>query len=368
MSIYKRGAYWWAYIKIKGKGRFRQSLETTDRLEAEEREKALRLKLMNGSAARDRSVVPPTLEKAFERFIGSRYEGESKRVVWSHAQSIMGVLGAETTLDKIKAPDVAHMIEVFKAKGNSGATINRKTSTLAQLLKTACYEWKVIHDIPHIRRFKESQGRIRTISYEEENRIKEIFRSWGENDAADLVTFLVDTGARLSEGLRLKCEDISWNQLCIFIWKTKNKTPRVVPITDRVNALLKERCQVQELDRPFGMLNQPHLSYIWGKARKEMGIDDKDFTIHALRHTTATRLINAGVPIYVVQQFLGHSNVKVTERYAHLSRESLRVAADTLNNQLSSALGEHIRHPMRDHAFTDGENPWNPNSPPKKPT
>lgn len=367
MSIYKRGSIWWAYVKI-GKRRFRQSLETMDRLEAEEREKALRLKLMNGSAARDRSVVPPTLEKAFERFI-NRYEGESKRVVWSHAQSIMRVLGAETTLDKVKAQDISHMIDAFKAEGNEGATINRKTSTLAQLLKTACYEWKVIHDIPHIRRFKESQGRIRTISYEEETRIKEIFRSWGEHDAADLVTFLVDTGARLSEGLRLKCEDISWNQLCIFIWKTKNKTPRVVPITDRVNALLKERCQVQELDRPFGMLNQPHLSYIWAKARKEMGIDDKDFTIHALRHTTATRLINAGVPIYVVQRFLGHSTVKVTERYAHLSSEPLRAAADILNNQMSPALGEFINRPMRDHAFTDDHNPWSKTDPPiKKPT
>lgn len=65
-----------------------------------------------------------------------------------------------------------------------------------------------------------------------------------------------------------------------------------------------------------------------------MGLEnDGEFTIHALRHTTATRLINAGVPIYVVQHFLGHSTVKVTERYAHLDSSQLRDAAATLEEE-----------------------------------
>lgn len=335
MAIYKRGSVWWADIKVAGKPRHREPLGTMDRLEALEKEQALRLKLANGHSKRDPHVQAPTLKAAFERFV-ERYEGESKRVVWSHAMNIMEALGEDCVLSDIDEPVISKMIDRFKKEGNSGATINRKTSTLGTMLKTACYEWRVIHRVPYIKRFKESQGRIRVVTHEEEAKLRELFKDFHESLTADLVTFLVDTGCRLGEALKLKCQDVNFNQHCLYVWKPKNKTPRVVPMTDRVTALLKEMCKGKPVDyQLFGRLDPQHLTYTWRKAREAMNISDPEFTIHALRHTTATRLINAGADIYTVQHYLGHSSVKVTERYAHLNGESLQGAAKLLGERLS---------------------------------
>jgi len=49
--------------------------------------------------------------------------------------------------------------------------------------------------------------------------------------------------------------------------------------------------------------------------------------MHALRHTTATRLIDKGIDLYTVKEWLGHSTIQVTERYAHLNPDKLAMAA-----------------------------------------
>ena len=62
----------------------------------------------------------------------------------------------------------------------------------------------------------------------------------------------------------------------------------------------------------------------WAWAREEMGLkEDKEFIIHALRHTCASRLVNKNIDLYVVKEWLGHSTIQVTERYAHLSPHKL---------------------------------------------
>jgi len=69
-----------------------------------------------------------------------------------------------------------------------------------------------------------------------------------------------------------------------------------------------------------------------------MRIVDPEFTIHAIRHTVASRLVQNGVDLYVVAKWLGHTSIKTTERYAHLAPENLRKAAQTLNAFHSSGV------------------------------
>jgi len=62
-----------------------------------------------------------------------------------------------------------------------------------------------------------------------------------------------------------------------------------------------------------------------------MGLEkDNEFCIHALRHTCASRLVNAGVDLYVVKELLGHSSIQITERYAHLNPVKLVQAMEVL--------------------------------------
>lgn len=69
----------------------------------------------------------------------------------------------------------------------------------------------------------------------------------------------------------------------------------------------------------------------WDQARSAMGFaHDKGFVPHALRHTCASRLIQRGVPLKVVQEWLGHKTITVTMRYAHLAPANLMAAVEAL--------------------------------------
>jgi integrase len=102
-------------------------------------------------------------------------------------------------------------------------------------------------------------------------------------------------------------------------------------MTKRVASILKKRQDANPI-KPFNLtIYQSDKAWAW--ARVEIGLkDDSEFIIHALRHTCASRLVNAGVDLYVVKEWLGHSSIQVTERYAHLAPHKLAHAAKMLED------------------------------------
>ena len=98
------------------------------------------------------------------------------------------------------------VIGTLRERGNSNATINRKMAALSKLLRKAS-KMGDIHEMPEFQRQKERQGRIRFLEPEEESRLFQAIRSRCENSYR-LSLFLVDTGCRLGEAIRL-----AWNDL-----------------------------------------------------------------------------------------------------------------------------------------------------------
>ena len=72
--------------------------------------------------------------------------------------------------------------------------------------------------------------------------------------------------------------------------------------------------------------------YSWDTARREVGLED--VRIHDLRHSYASFLVNAGRSLYEVQRLLGHTQIKTTQRYAHLSHDTLLDATNSVNTAL----------------------------------
>ena len=87
------------------------------------------------------------------------------------------------------------------------------------------------------------------------------------------------------------------------------------------------------------------MHYSWDTARKQACLDG--FRMHDLRHTFASFLINAGRSLYEVQKILGHTQIPTTQRYSHLSQDTLLAAADTA----VEALGEHVRSAAEQACF-----------------
>jgi integrase len=116
----------------------------------------------------------------------------------------------------------------------------------------------------------------------------------------------------------------------VNVWKTKNRNPRSVPMTARVASIMLCRASTVVGPQLFPYCNK-WLQQIWDKARHHLGHgEDAQFVPYALRHTCASRLIQRGVPLKVVQEWLGHRSITTTMRYAHLCPTSLLDAVKVL--------------------------------------
>ena len=153
-----------------------------------------------------------------------------------------------------------------------------------------------------------------------------------------IVPMLILTGARKREVLDSKWADIDLDKKRWRIPTTKSGKARHVPMSDGAIRLLNSTPRIP--DCPWVFPNpdtkRPYVSvfYSWDTARKKAGL--ADVRMHDLRHSFASLLVNSGRTLYEVQHLLGHTQVKTTQRYAHLSQDTLLAAS----NAASSALGD----------------------------
>jgi len=151
-----------------------------------------------------------------------------------------------------------------------------------------------------------------------------------------IVPMLLLTGARKSEVLRARWRDFDFEGRIWTVEFNKSGKVRYIPLSDGVLDLLKrvprfEGCEWvfpnPETLRPF-----VQIFYAWDSVRKKAGLPD--LRIHDLRHSFASFLVNAGRSLYEVQKILGHTQIKTTQRYAHLSQKSLVRAANAASQAL----------------------------------
>ncbi|MGK9287143.1 site-specific integrase [Sinorhizobium meliloti] len=216
------------------------------------------------------------------------------------------------------------LIAALRKRGNSNATINRKMAALSKLLRKA-FKMGDIHSLPEFRRQKERAGRIRFLEYDEEDRLFAAIQARSELHYRFCI-FLVDTGARLGEGINLHWNDI--NEGRATFWITKSGRSRSVPLTERARAAVRPK---EAKLGPFCDIDQQQFRAVWNAAKKDVGLTtDVDVVPHILRHTCASRLVRGGIDIRRVQMWLGHQTLQMTMRYAHLASHDLDMCVPVL--------------------------------------
>ena len=142
-----------------------------------------------------------------------------------------------------------------------------------------------------------------------------------------LFLLLLRTGIRIGEalGLRLNDLDIKGRKVHLFQGE-KNSMGRVVYLNDDALFAIKLWFRRRDKNKEFVFYGKSdgHLCYSTGrylfvKYLKKAGLDQKGYTVHCLRHTFASEILNAGMRLECLQQLLGHQDIEVTRRYARLT-------------------------------------------------
>jgi len=142
-----------------------------------------------------------------------------------------------------------------------------------------------------------------------------------------LILVLLRTGMRIGELLALKVNDLDIRERKIHLFEgEKNSLGRVVYLSD--DALFALRRWLSKRDHKKGVLfygrGHDPLGYssarhLFVKYLKKAGLENRGYTVHSLRHTFASELLNAGMRLECLQQLLGHQDIEVTRRYARLT-------------------------------------------------
>jgi len=297
---------------------------------------------------------PLTLEQALERFIATKAGTPNYRNLRIHQQNILRHMRGVLPLKSMTSV----MLEDYKFKrseaGASPQTVKHALNCLMGALKKAKREGFECPDVlaPVV---KIPNGRVRFLSVQEErrllleldpsrqvnglpspeNRSKEQQRFIQDN--YDLIVLLMDTGARYGEIANIGWSQINLTEKTISLWRPKVRNESVIFMTDRVHAILQRRkisANGEFLFTNKSGKRRGYSSIAIRKAFRRAGL--KDCTIHTLRHTHASRLIQNGLSVYEVRAILGHADIKTTMRYAHLEEVQVSLKARDVINRISN--------------------------------
>lgn len=199
------------------------------------------------------------------------------------------------------------------------ATINRELAVLKTIFTKAVL-WGYAHRNPvrEVRLFKEEQKPIRILTSQERRRLI----AAGPGFLKPILLMALKTGMRLGEIINLRWKDVDLAHETISVTHTKSKKMREVPVHPELKAILESLPRVSEhvfcgsSGRKLGINGK--LRKAFDALKVEIGIPE--LTFHALRHNFASELISKGADVRTVQEYMGHSSLRMLQRYAHVNK------------------------------------------------
>jgi integrase len=203
------------------------------------------------------------------------------------------------------------------------STFNRALTTLKGLFNKAI-EWGKIGQNPaqKIGKLRETNQRVRYLTEQEIQKLLKV----ASLRLHQFIVLALNTGFRKANLIGLTWEDIDFRNGVIHVLKTKSGKAYDVPINNTVMDLLKVLAPGRT---PSGrVLDTCNLKREWEEAIEASGTTN--CRIHDLRHTFASHLAMKGIDLFTISQLLGHADIKMTQRYAHLAPNHKKIAVNMI--------------------------------------
>ena len=340
MGIYKpkTSRHWWAHFQYQGQRQF------------------LDLGITFLGKASDRKLAEEAYHKKRSEFIQSVETGIDVNIRWTlgavveeylrlHAtpnkrsvkndetilNRIMAYFGKDTLAKRVTPNSLEkyrsdRMVEVSQAR------INRELATLKSVFSKAVLWGRLVDNpVKRIKMFREDSGRERFLTAQEKDALLKAAPEW----MRPILILALNTGMRQGEILDLKWADVNLDQNVLLVAHSKSGKPRHIPINSNLTDILKRHPKrgpwvfCDEEGRKFS--RHGTFRTIFEQVRLKLlrqGVPA--FVFHDLRHTFGSDLAMRGADIKAISELLGHSTLRMSERYMHLSPNHKRVTVELL--------------------------------------
>ena len=333
-----RKAFYFRYTDFRGVQR-QIKLASTDDLSLDQARKKVASIRNQSALGQDPFAVKEEAKKVptFAQFIEDQYLPHIKTYKRSWTTDISLLKNhllprfGKRYLDEITRQDIVKMHADRKAAGAAPGSANRLLIMMRYIFNLAL-KWELpgikVNPCKGIALMEENNKMERYLSVDEAERLYGAVCKSENTMLKFIVPMLILTGARKREVLDAKWADFDLPRRAWRIPISKSGKARHVPLSEGALTLLAS--MPRKVDWAFANpdTGKPYVSVFcaWHTARKSVGLSD--VRMHDLRHSFASLLINSGRTLYEVQHILGHTQVKTTQRYAHLSQDTLLAAAN----------------------------------------
>lgn len=228
-------------------------------------------------------------------------------------------------LEEISRGDLEAYIEHEQDRGLKASTVNMRLRTLKAFIRFLIERDTVRSEVLSKRLFVKVPNSLpRAMDPDDESKLLDVVKD--TRDRAMLLV-LLRTGMRIGELLDTLVSEVNLKERKIEIYEAeKTRVGRVVYVSDDAIAALKAWLRNRKRNYEYLFYGRGGKPLSYGAARKRFelcvekaGLSHKGYTLHALRHTFATEVLNARMRLDCLQQQLGHSSVEMTKRYAKLT-------------------------------------------------
>ena len=346
MTVRKRNDRWIVDIDFVNpdgtKKRVRKSSPVNTRRGAEQFEREIRQSLLNRTYQDEKKEEKLTLKKFSREYLKAmELANKPSTVVFKEGilrLHLLPVFGNRNLKD-INTRE----IEKYKAEKTKDGLTKRSVNHHMRVLSNILYiakDWGLVDSVPIIKCLKVEQPKFDFLSFDE---AKSLIEATEGKEWRAMVQVALKAGLRQSEILALTWKDIDLENKRLVVNKAfvmgilgtpKNGKSREVPLCDDlVEALKNYKKGTRNL--VFSPGKRRHRTpaqcrAALAKACKKAGLRRVGW--HSLRHTFASHLVMKGAPLKTVSELLGHSTIKMTEIYAHLSPQVKRDAVQLLNS------------------------------------